>query len=253
MGFFTASARSFHRLLRVVRTLTFELVQTALRRVPGARTAVRRVRRAILTRNLRRLHDVLAATAFDGRYAVCGGMLLGWAREGGLLNNDLLDADFVFDAVDAPAFAAAVPTLARAGFRPTTRFRNNDGKPTEYRFERHGAEFEFFVAWNVGKRIRYYMYAGGDELVCERFWQPNAPFEFLGRRWLKPEDHERALTDNYGDWRTPSSDWDYTKVQTVIARHPARFGLEVWDGTEIPEKAIPVTDTQSTSPMACAK
>ena len=177
---------------------------------------------------------MLAATAFDGRYAVCGGMLLGWAREGQLLLDDR-DADFVFDVVDAPAFAAAVPMLARAGFAPTTRYRNNDGEPTEYRFERHGAVFEFFVVWNVGGRTRYYMYGGGEELVCERFCQPNAPFDFLGRQWLKPEDHERALSDNYVDWRTPTSDWHISKVRTVIARHPARFGREAWDGTEVHE------------------
>ena len=87
--------------------------------LPGA--AVRRIRRAVFIRDLRRLHDVLAATGFGGRYAVCGGMLLGWAREGRLLLDDVRDADFVFDAGDAPAFAAAVPMLARAGFAPTTR------------------------------------------------------------------------------------------------------------------------------------
>lgn len=174
---------------------------------------------------------MLAATAFDGCYAVCGGILLGWAREGRLLLDDAGDADFVFDVSDAPAFAAAVPMLTRAGFAPTVLYRNNCGDPTEYRFVRHGAKFDFFVAWNVGSRTRYCMYADGDELVCERFRQPNAPFEFLGRRWLKPEDHERALADNYGDWRTPSSDWHYTKVRVVIARHAAQFAPEVWDGT----------------------
>jgi hypothetical protein len=216
-------------------TRILELVRIALKRVPGARAAVQRVRRAVrravFTRDLRRLHDVLAATAFDKRYAVCGGMLLGWAREGRLLLDDLHDADFVFDALDTPTFAAAVPTLARAGFAPTTRSRNNDGDPVKYRFECHGAKFEFFPVWNVGGRIRYYVYFGGDELICERFCQPNAPFEFLGRRWLKPEDHERALADNYGDWRTPSSDWNLTKAGTVIARHTARFRSETWDGT----------------------
>src|SRR5262249_19340596 len=115
-----------------------ELVRSALKWVPGTRAAVRRVRRAVFARDLRRLHDVLATTALDGRYAVCGGMLLGWARQGQLLLDDA-DADFVFDAVDAPAFAVAVPILARAGFAPTARFRNNNGDPAEYRFERHGA------------------------------------------------------------------------------------------------------------------
>lgn len=210
---------------------TCKLVRNALRWLPGMYAAVRRFRRAVLTRDLRRLHDVLAATTFDGRYAVCGGMLLGWAREGRLLLDDAGDADFVFDVFDTSAFAAAVPMLARAGFAPTVRYRNNEGDLAEYRFVCHGAKFDFFVAWNVGRRTRYYMYAADDELVCERFRQPNVPFEFLGRRWLKPEDHERALADNYGDWRAPSSDWHYTKVRVVIARHPARFAPEAWDGT----------------------
>lgn len=175
---------------------------------------------------------MLAATAFDGRYAVCGGMLLGWARDGQLLLDDLHDADFIFDAVDTPTFAAAVPMLVRAGFAPTILFRNNGGEPALYRFECHGAYFEFFPVWNVGGRTRYYMPGGDDdELVCERFSQPNVPFEFLGRRWFKPEDHERALDDNYGDWRIPSSDWNYREARTVIARHRARFGDETWDGT----------------------
>ena len=118
--------------------------------------------------------------------------------------------------------------------RRPPEFRNNDGDPTEYQFKRNGAKFEFFVVWNVGERTQYYMFAGDDKSVCERLRQPNVPFEFLSRRWLKPKDHERALADNYGDWRNPSSDWHFTKALTVIARHPARFGPEAWDGTELP-------------------
>jgi hypothetical protein len=91
MGFLTTSARLYRRQSGVVRTLVFELVRMALQAVPGVGATVRHIQRAILTRNLQRLHDVLATTGFDGRYAVCGGMLLGWAREGGLLLDDALD------------------------------------------------------------------------------------------------------------------------------------------------------------------
>lgn len=211
---------------------TLGLVRNTLKSVPGMRAVVRRARRVILTRDLRRLHDVLAATPLTGRYAVTGGMLLGWARDGRLLLDDLRDVDFVFEAPDAPAFASAVPMLVRAGFEPKMRFRNNDGEPVFYRFKRHGACFEFFVVWNVDGRTRYYMF-DGEELVCERLHQPNTPFDFLGRSWLKPADHERALSDNYKDWRGPASGWSYAQARTVIARHPARFVPEAWDATEM--------------------
>lgn len=217
-------------------------LREAARRVPGLRAGVRRIRRAVFTRDLRRLHDVLAPSALGGRYAVCGGLLLGWARDGRLLADDLHDADFVFDVADTAAFAAAVPRLARAGFVPSTCLRNNDGDAVEYRFVRHGAQFEFFVVSQLGERTRYFMFDVDDELVCERLRQPNAPFDFLGRRWLKPADHDRALTDNYGDWRQPTPGWGFANAGTVIARHPARYGAEEWNGT-VPDVRVPERGT----------
>lgn len=195
----------------------------------GARPTVRRVRRIVLARNLRRLHDALAGTPLDGRYEVTGGVLLGWARQGRLLADDVGDADFVYAADDAPAFAAAVPVLVRAGFLPVARFRNNDGEIAEHRFVRGGARFDFFATWAVGGRIRYYMYDLDDELVCERSPQPSASFEFLGRVWRKPANHDRVLAGNYGDWRSEPVDWHFSRARTVILRRPARFGAEAWD------------------------
>jgi hypothetical protein len=206
--------------------------ERAVRAVPGARGAVRRFRRAILARDLRRLHDALATTGLAGRYAVTGGMLLGWARGRRLMLDDGRDADFVFDAADTEAFTAAVSALVASGFVPTQRFRNNNGDPVEYRFLRHGAQFDFFAVSTIDGRARYFMFDGGDELVCERIDQPTTPFDFLGRQWLKPRDHERALTDNYGDWRARTPSWNFTEARTVVARHPARFGSEPWDGTD---------------------
>ncbi len=197
------------------------------RRLPGASF----VRRAVFVRDLRRLHDVLATTTLAGHYSMCGGLLLGWARDRRVLVDDLYDADFAYFAEHAPAFESAAKALARAGFERDVRYVNNEGHPAEYRFRRHVARFEFFALWRIEDRVRYFMYDGPDELVCERADQQLVPFRFLNRTWLKPADHDAALTANYGDWRTPRRDWHFSDAGTVIRRHPARFAHEKWDGT----------------------
>ena len=162
--------------------------------------------------DLRLLFDVLAGTSFANRYRVCGGILLGWAREGRLLPNDP-DADFFFDTGDTKRFREAVPALEEAGFERLYRFRNNDGVVTEFSFVRHDVKFEFFRTFPAGPgRQRYFVYAPGPpplQLTAEIPAQPLTSFKFLGRKWLKSQDHELELTTMYGDWRTPDLDWSY--------------------------------------------
>jgi hypothetical protein len=188
------------------------------------------LRRPVFVRDLQRLHDVLATTALDGHYSICGGLLLGWARDGRVLADDLYDADFTFFAEYVPAFESAAHALARAGFEPDVRYVNNEGFPVLYRFRRHGAQFEFYALWRIADRVRYFMYDGQVELVCERADHELEPFVFLNRTWLKPTDHESALTANYRDWRTPRRDWHHSDAGTVIQRHQAKLGREKWDG-----------------------
>jgi len=207
-----------------------ESIEFRARRVGRAWSVRLGLRRPVFVRDLQRLNDVLAATALAGRYSMSGGLLLGWARDRRILTHDLYDADFTYFAEDAPAFESAAQALARAGFEPDVRYINNEGQPVEYRFRRHGAQFEFFALWRIEDRVRYFMYDGPDELVCERADQELVLFWFLDRNWLKPIDHDAALTANYGDWRTPRRDWYFGDAGTVIRRHPARYADEKWDG-----------------------
>jgi hypothetical protein len=206
-------------------------VRAVARRFPWASFVRQRARRVVFVRDLRRLHDVLATTPLAGHYSMCGGLLLGWARDGTVLLDDLYDADFVYAAEHALEFDSAAQALARAGFEPDVRYLNNEGHAVEHRFRRHTAKFEFFALWRVEGRVRYFMYDGGNELVCERADQQLVPFQFLGRSWLKPADHDAALTANYGDWRTPLRNWHFSDAGTVIQRHAARFAHEKWDPT----------------------
>src|SRR5262249_52885056 len=94
-------------------------------------------------RDLRRLNEALRRAPIRDQYWVWAGLLLGWAREGGVLGHDLLDADFAFLSSDRDLFVASIPIIIAAGFAPLFRFRNNDGAITQYTFGRHGASFDF--------------------------------------------------------------------------------------------------------------
>jgi len=174
--------------------------------------------------DLRRLHDTLSSTEFADRYWVRAGMLLGWAREGGLIAHDR-DADFALLAQDVPRLLAAVPALRMAGFHPIQQFHNNQGQLTEVTFRRGFAKYEFFVLEPHGDMFRYFVYGWPPDNLFEiekqvprqRF----VTFEFLGRTWLRPEDTERELEFMYGDWRTPKRQWNYLHDgHNVVDRRP---------------------------------
>jgi hypothetical protein len=178
----------------------------------------------MIEHDLRLLNDALARTELAGRYWVWGGLLLGWAREGRVLPHDRGDADFAFSADDHERFLRAVPALIAAGFSYRGYYRNNAGEITEHVLERPGAHFDFFRMADAGERYQYYMYGpdyddrGPWEFIGRVKRQELEPFEFLGRTWLKPADHEAELEAIYGDWRTPNPRWCYLQEGTLIAR-----------------------------------
>lgn len=218
------------RQQRVTETALYR----ALRTLPVVSDAMLRTFAA----DLRRLHDALSGTELAGHYWVWSGLLLGWAREGGLLERADVDGDFAVCSEDWAKLEAAIPAIVRAGFRRDRRCRNNAGEVTELTFLRHGARFEFFRFETAGTRYRHIFYGGGGSIATTaRFVisgeqavparveveaqlprQELVPFEFLGRRWLKVADHELELSQLYGDWRTPDPSWSYLEDTGGVVR-----------------------------------
>ena len=95
--------------------------------------------------DLRDLCDALEHSPLDGHYWVWSGLLLGWAREGAILQHDTLDADFAVADEDFQRLVDAIPAILAAGFVRDRSFINNDGIVTELTFLRHGARFDFFL------------------------------------------------------------------------------------------------------------
>jgi hypothetical protein len=209
-----------------------DLPRATLRQLRRISVVDRQIGRLLFRRDLRKLNDVLAQTPLAGRYWVWGGVLLGWARDGDILDD--ADADFGIRSTDTEAFEAAVPALEQAGFRRIFRFQNNAGEITEHSFLRHGAKFDFFFLFpceGSGER-RYFTYAetpeGWVEQEGRELDQPLEPFRFLRRDWLKAKDHKAALTASYGDWRTPDPDWSYADDLGIVARRPWKVTDFVW-------------------------
>jgi hypothetical protein len=194
----------------------------AARVLRGARALRSHWDRVRFRRDLVRLHDVLARSALHEHYFVWGGMLLGWAREGRLLPHDS-DADFAFYREDQPRLLAALPRLETAGFRLDHTFRNNAGRVTEYVLRRGAGKFDFFEVVRERASFRYWVYFARDALELEGV-APCArlgPMRFLGRTWLKPEDHETHLRAVYGDWEVPHPQYFYvTDERSIVARRP---------------------------------
>lgn len=180
--------------------------------------------------DLHALNDLLAEADFADRYWVWAGMLLGYAREGRLLAHDR-DADFGILPEDVDRLLALIPTLRRAGFTPVHLYRNSAGEITELTFKRHLAKFEFFVFAPVGDRLHYTVYGYPPDHLVEIesaiARQPLVPFDFVGRTWRKPADHEQELAAMYGEWRVPQRGWNYlTDDKAMIATRP-------WTNTDV--------------------
>lgn len=203
--------------------LIARLTGQCLRRVPALAPVVTAAEKRLFGREVRRLYDVLSGTPLADRFWVIGGVLLGWAREGDLLDNDVRDIDFGLLASDLVHLRAATPALEAAGFKLITLARNNDGKLTVVKFQRSGIHFDFLSGEQSGDKFRMYAYFWGTQIVQELPLQELEPLEMFDRRWLKVKDHELELEALYGDWRTPKADWQHVRdCPAIIAREPHR-------------------------------
>lgn len=147
----------------------------------------------------RALLDLQAAVTPTGiRLFLVSGTLLGCIREGRLLAHDK-DVDVgVFKGVDERLLMRAI---RGSGLFYVLRSRS----PHIIRLKHvSGAGIDVFFHLSEPDDVWH----GGVQMI----WH-NRPFdlverEFLGRSAWVPDDCERYLTENYGDWRTPVIDFD---------------------------------------------
>ena len=179
------------------------------------------IRQRIIIKGLRLLNDTLRNSPAHNHYWVCGGVLLGWARDGALIKHDT-DVDFHYWHENTEKLNAGFDLLIAAGFKPSCRWRNIAGEITENVLTYKGIKFEFFSAHKVNGNTRCTVYTGNIrtgiprmELICETPGCELDEFEFYGRTWLKPDNHEVYLKREYGNWKVPER---HGESQSVISR-----------------------------------
>lgn len=142
------------------------------------------------------LRSALGAASIE--MFLISGTLLGCIREGRLLGHDK-DIDVgIWNTVDSDALTAAIRASGSFQFIVSrsphiTRVRHLNGIPID--LFRHHREAD--DCWHASSKI---------------IWH-NSPFSltetrFLGESYLVPADHDTYLRENYGDWRTPKTDFD---------------------------------------------
>ena len=197
-----------------------------------------RARRRLLRRRLHLLNDALAGTPVAGCYWLDGGLLLGWASIGDILAYGTEDVELGFRAGDYPKLVASVDRLDAAGFRLAGVVRDNTGEAVGLDFDKDGTRFHFVkFSPERGHYVCRRIVAAPLQVTFERPQLPLEEVQFLGRSWLKPADHDLALTAIYGDWRASQEQWRAERDSpSLVAREDWGTGHGATDGTDGPHE-----------------
>ena len=168
------------------------------------------------------LRDLAAALPVEQwRWYVISGTFLGVVREGGFLAHDYdVDVGVTFDPAHPEVLDHMVEQLHRAPRYVVKKLDDAqtvvETAPGRYAVERapalvkliheNGINVDVFVHHRAGERVWH-----GSSI---HRWE-NTPFDLAdytlaGVRVLGPADADRYLTENYGDWRTPVTQFNCT-------------------------------------------
>lgn len=160
---------------------------------------------------------------------ICGGVLLGYARHGALLEHDT-DIDFHYWKKDSNATIKFINDLtSKKNFSYSKNYKNNDGQITQHVIKYKKTTIDFFMAEEIDDKIEWYSYTTKHWNRPSRQFLNQAPymglekFNFYGHKALKPRNHEIYLESLYGDWKTPQKDYTYyIDSKAIISKSPWR-------------------------------
>lgn len=124
------------------------------------------------------------------------GTLLGAIREHSFIAHDY-DVDvYVWDE---EALLRAIPEFFEQGFKICRVVPNR-----LYSFRHDGAYIDLYIKRKAPFPFCLYCYWVGSHIVPKRFFDKTKEIDFLGKKYLVPEDAEGYLKFTYGKtWRTP--------------------------------------------------
>lgn len=170
--------------------------------------------------NNKREYRVLVRHLLDmGRHPfLWGGNLLGYARQGDLLDNDDdMNIGLFDDELDDQVFALIKKLGYRCKVHETARGNQLTLNKGDRRYDQD-IEIDVGIWWRTGGK--YYNYLkftnAGEQYEHE-------PFDLVfDRTWgvFVPTNYERFLANNYGSgWRTPDPEFNYLRDSPALVRH----------------------------------
>ncbi|MDR0673269.1 MAG: hypothetical protein LBF93_06355 [Zoogloeaceae bacterium] len=178
--------------------------------------------------SFRSVVSALNETPMKGRYWLCGGGVLGYARCGSFLSHDS-DIDFHYWAEDETLFCQVTRDLGNLGLEQVLTYINNDGKPIVHKFSHKGIGIDFFPCWRDNGFIYWMSNISRHRSRPARQFLSRVPdqqmkeVEFLGVPVFMPKDTDQYLTSLYGDWRIPMPDYCYwIDSKAIISCDPWR-------------------------------
>ena len=165
------------------------------------------------------LADLASALPVDEwRWYVISGTFLGLVREGGFLAHDYdIDVGVTYDPEQAPRMIEALRAAPRFVVKKVDDAQVVvEPQPGRYAVERslalvkliheNGINVDVFVHHREGDVLWH----GSSIHRWENSAFDLAEYELAGVRVLGPVDADRYLTENYGDWRTPVTQFNST-------------------------------------------
>lgn len=152
----------------------------------------------------------------DIEFFLVSGTLLGCVREGAILGHD--------SDIDVGVMPHISMQQLRKSLTHSTRFKFQEifHENTLYLVHPNGVKIDVFRHYEEQGKL----YHGG--IKC-RWW--NTPFTlkpkaFLEEEYLVPNDEDKYLTENYGDWRTPITDFEtFLDTPNLEVTHATNMAL----------------------------
>jgi hypothetical protein len=170
--------------------------------------------------------SALNETPLRGRYWLCGGGVLGYARCGGFISHDN-DIDFHYWVEDDALFGKVMRDLGGRGFEHVVTCVSNEGRTIVHKFSHKGIFIDFFPCWRENGFIYWMSSISRHRSRPARQFLSRCPdlqmkeCEFFGVPVFMPEDMEQYLISLYGDWKTPMTDYCYwIDSKAIVSRDP---------------------------------
>lgn len=163
-----------------------------------------------------------ALTALNLRYFLMDGTLLGLVRDGCFIDGDYdIDIGVFAEDFTVLSFGLYTSLMRRNGF--TYQFQGVWGKFFVASWHRRNVRIDLCFYFRRGEQRILYACDFATRQVIEfsypaRLIETIAPVDFYGETFMAPKHKEAVLSHEYGDWKIPRRDWNWTTSPLNITR-----------------------------------